>query len=67
MIGFPEFTYAKDRNDLEIKPNQYELRIDCPSGGINFDRFIYWPGEKYPSRIQGKPVECIRGWAYMHE
>jgi hypothetical protein len=67
MIGYPEFEYAKDRNDLKIKPNQYELRIACSSGGINFDRFIYWPGEKYPNRIQGKPVERIRGWAYVHE
>lgn len=67
MIGYPEFTYLKDHNDLEIKRGEYELRINCPSGGINFDRFIYWPSEKYPNRIQGKPVERIRGWAYVHE
>ena len=67
MIAYPEFEYWTDRNDLELKRGSYELRINCPSGGINFDRFIYWPGEKYPSRIQGKPVERIRGWAYVHE
>ena len=67
MIGYPEFTYAKDRNDLEAKPGSYELRINCPSGGINFDRFIYWPSQQYPRKIQHKPAERIGNWAYVHE
>ena len=53
MIAYPEFSYHKDRNDFQTKPDSYELRINCTSGGINFDRFIYWPSETYPDRIQG--------------
>jgi hypothetical protein len=67
MIGYPEFSYDKDHNDLETKPGEYELRIDCTSGALNWDRFIYWPSEKYPDRIQGNGVERIRAWAYVHE
>jgi hypothetical protein len=67
MIAYPEFTYWKDYNDIQAKPGEYELRIDCTSGGINFDRFIYWPSEEYPDRIQGNWVERIRSWGYVHE
>ncbi|MBS0202119.1 MAG: hypothetical protein JSS49_04405 [Planctomycetes bacterium] len=67
LIGYPEFEYRKDYHDIDPCPGEYELRIDCPSGGINFDRFIYWPSEVYPPRIQGNGVQRIRGWAYVHE
>ncbi|MGO9464446.1 MAG: hypothetical protein ACLQIB_28070 [Isosphaeraceae bacterium] len=67
MIAYPEFSYRKDRNDIQTTPGSYELRIDCTSGGINFDRFIYWPSETYPDRIQGNGVERIHKWAYVHE
>jgi hypothetical protein len=67
MIAYPEFSYRKDRNDIRTNPGSFELRIDCTSGGINFDRFIYWPSETYPDRIQGNGVERIYKWAYVHE
>jgi hypothetical protein len=67
MIAYPAFAYTKGHNDLEGKPGSYELRINCTSGGINFDRFIYWPSEVYPDQIQENGVERIRGWAYVHE
>lgn len=67
LIAYPEFRYTKDRNDLEVRPGQYELRINCSSGGINFDRFVYWPSEKYPDRIQGNGISRIGAWAYLHE
>jgi hypothetical protein len=67
MIAYPEFSYRKDRNDFQTNPGSYELRIDCTSGGINFDRFIYWPSETYPDRLQGNGVERIHKWAYVHE
>jgi hypothetical protein len=67
MIGYPEFSYKNGYNDIQINPDGYELRINCSSGGINFDRFIYWPSETYPERIQGNGVERIGTWAYVHE
>jgi hypothetical protein len=67
LIAYPRFDYWKDRHDQEVAPGEYELRIFCPSGGINFDRFIYWPSQNYPPRIQGNGISRIGAWAYMHE
>lgn len=67
LIGYPEFDYRPGHNDIAAVPDSYELRIDCPSGGINFDRFIYWPSETYPAWIQGNWTERIGAWAYVHE
>ena len=67
LVGYPEFTYRKGYNDLRQVENSFELRISCPSGGINFDRFIYWPSERYPDRIQGNGIEKIGSWVYVHE
>ncbi|MHC5539814.1 hypothetical protein ACYOEI_16465 [Singulisphaera rosea] len=67
MIGYPDWIYSKGRNDLDRKPDTYELKINCPSGIFNFDWFIYWPSENYPKRIQDNGVERIRTWAYIHE
>lgn len=67
LIGYPEFTYHNGHNDISVVPDSYELRIDCPSGGINFDRFIYWPSETYPKTIQGNGTEKIGPWVYVHE
>lgn len=67
LIAYPEFSYLKDRNDLQSRPDTYELRIDCTSGPLNFDRFIYWPSEICPDLIQDKHAERIRAWVYIHE
>ncbi len=67
MIAYPEFKYRRDYHDLQPKPGEYELRIDCSSGWINWDRFIYWPSEEYPDQIQGNGVERMGTWAYVHE
>jgi hypothetical protein len=67
MIAYPQFLYSKDRNDIQTNPGSYGLRIEYTSGGINFDRFIYWPSETYPDTIKDNWVERIHKWAYVHE
>lgn len=67
LVGYPEFTYRNGYNDIVLVPDSYELRINCSSGGINFDRFIYWPSETYPPIIQGNWTEPIGAWVYVHE
>lgn len=67
MIAYPTFDYARDRNDIQVVAESYDLRIWCSCHPVNFDRFLYWPSETYPDRIQDKPVERIRQWAYVHE
>jgi hypothetical protein len=67
MIAYPEFSYRKDCNDNQPSPGSYDLRIECTNGPLNFDRFIYWPSETYPDRIQDKVAERIHKWVYVHE
>lgn len=67
LIAYPTLDYAKDRNDNQAVAGSYDLRIWCSTLPVNFDRFLYWPSETYPDRIQDKPVERIRQWAYVHE
>ena len=67
LIGYPDYKYRRGFNDLEERPGDYELYIPCPFGLIDFDRFIYWPSEKYPDTLQGNGVERIGRWAYIHE
>lgn len=67
LVGYPEFTYLNGYNDIAAVPDSYELRINCNSGVINFDRFIYWPSETYPPIIQGNWTEPIGVWVYVHE
>ena len=44
----------------------WELRINCPTGLLNHDTFIYWPTQKYPQHLYGGNTESIGGWAYVH-
>jgi hypothetical protein len=45
----------------------WELKVDCPTGYINWDVFFYWPTKAYPNHIYGGSVERINDWAYVHE
>lgn len=69
LLGYPEFYYHKadEENDWIRGNAEFELGIECTSGGINFDRFFYWPSEQYPDFIYGGSVERIANWAYVHE
>jgi len=44
----------------------WELRINCPTGLLNHDTFVYWPTQAYPQRLYGGKTELIDGWAYVH-
>jgi hypothetical protein len=44
----------------------WELRINCPTGLLNHDTFVYWPTGKYPQHLYGGTIEPISRWAYVH-
>ena len=46
---------------------EWELRVPCSLGILNWDVFFYWPRETYPDYIYGGSVERIGKWAYVHE
>ena len=44
----------------------WELRINCPTGLLNHDTFVYWPTQKYPQHLYGGNTESIGRWVYVH-
>lgn len=66
MGAYPKYQYA-----LTTKTNQHgnpwAITIFTPSGGINFDQFMYWPLTNYPERGYGGWIERVGDWAYVHE
>lgn len=72
--AYPKFEYEilkphnKDYKELYKKHKAlYELRVNCPSGGLNWDCFFYWPSQDYPNHIYGGVTERIGKWVYVHE
>lgn len=44
----------------------WELRINCPTGLLNHDTFVYWPTEDYPEHLYGGHTESVGRWVYVH-
>lgn len=64
---YPDYEYEISPNEDWRPMKNYELRVPCPSGVINWDVFFYWPEGNYPENIYGGYVERIEDWAYVHE
>lgn len=65
MGAYPRYTYRVVRDGYDGNP--WILEVFTPSGFINFDKFIYYPLQNYPSHWCGQPLEPIRNWVYLHE
>ncbi|QIF02045.1 hypothetical protein [Roseimicrobium sp. ORNL1] len=68
IMAYPTYRYypkAKDSKDYEGNP--WILSVSTPSGGINFDEFLYFPLQNYPETGYGGGLQRIRDWAYLHE
>jgi hypothetical protein len=46
---------------------KFFLSNSTPSGGINFDSFLYLPLQNWPERGYGGVLQRIDDWAYVHE
>jgi hypothetical protein len=49
-----------------VQSPPWELRINCPTGLLNHDTFVYWPTQKYPQHLYGGNTEPIGRWVYVH-
>jgi hypothetical protein len=65
MGAYPDYRYSIPTNGYEGNP--WVLYVFTPSGGINFDQFMYFPLTNYPKRGYGGWLEQIGDWAYVHE
>jgi hypothetical protein len=67
MPAYPKWRYVVGEQARTWDDNPWVLYMDCSSGGINFDRFVYFPKQNYPEEGYGGQIERIQNWAYVHE
>lgn len=67
MMAYPDYRYYVGTNAASYEGNPWALVVHAPSGGINFDKFIYFPMQNYPTRGYGGSLERVEDWAYVHE
>lgn len=67
LASYPHYDYAMGDKLKDCDGNPWMLYVFTPSGGINFDQFIYLPLQNYPKYGYGGSVQRIGKWAYIHE
>lgn len=67
IMAYPDYRYEVGEDAKRYEGNPWVLRVSTPSGGINFDEFMYFPLRNYPSYGYGGSFERIGDWAYLHE
>ena len=67
MGAYPEYGYLAGEEAQRYDGNPWVIVIQTPSGGINWDLFIYFPLQNYHKRGYGGSLEIIKNWAYVHE
>jgi hypothetical protein len=67
MAAYPEYQYLAGAMAARFEQNPWILVVPAPSGGINFDEFLYFPLQNYPQQGYGGWLQRIGDWAYVHE
>jgi hypothetical protein len=67
MAAYPQYQYHVGQKAAHYDGNPWVLVVDTPSGGINFDTFMYFPRQNYPKTGYGGSLERISDWVYVHE
>ncbi|MEW6307208.1 MAG: hypothetical protein AB1705_27460 [Verrucomicrobiota bacterium] len=65
IAAYPEYRYSTAATNYHGNP--WVIIVFTPSGGINFDQFMYFPLTNYPKTGYGGWLERVGGWAYVHE
>jgi hypothetical protein len=65
MPAYSTYRYSTETNRWDGNP--WAVYVNCPSGGINFDMFMYFPMQNYPKQGYGGSLERVGTWAYVHE
>jgi len=67
MGAYPMYEYIVGEEARKHDNNPWVLYVFTPSGGLNWDMFMYFPNQNYPERGYGGSLERIGDWAYVHE
>lgn len=65
--AYPKYEYVSGDRAKRYQGNPWVIYVFTPSGGINFDQFMYFPLQNYPKKGYGGTLERIGDWAYVHE
>jgi len=55
MAAYPRYEYRSSARTADFDGNPWVLVVRTPSGGINFDQFLYYPLQNYPEEGYGAP------------
>ncbi|MGE0657511.1 MAG: hypothetical protein AB7P09_17980 [Pyrinomonadaceae bacterium] len=67
MGAYPAYRYSLLKDGVAYEGNPWVLRVDTPTGALNWDAFLYLPKQNYPTVGYGGVLERIEDWAYIHE
>ena len=68
MMAYPVYRYHTGADaEEQFAGNQWVLAIRTPSGGINYDRMLYFPKRNYNEYRFADDLELAGDWAYHHE
>jgi hypothetical protein len=67
LAAYPDYQYFVGDVARRYEQNPWILVVPTPSGGINFDEFLYFPLQNYPQRGYGGRLQRMGDWAYVHE
>jgi len=65
--AYPKYEYFVVKDHATYEGNAWVLRVDTPTGGLNWDAFLYFPKQNYPQVGYGGVLERVEDWAYVHE
>lgn len=65
--AYPDYRYYTGGQATHYDGNPWILTVFTPSGFINFDQFMYYPRQNYPSHWGGQRLQRVGDWAYVHE
>jgi len=67
MAAYPKYEYIVGEEAEKWENNPWVVYVETPSGGLNWDIFMYLPKQNYPQKGFGGVVEKVDDWAYVHE
>ncbi len=67
MAAYASYEYYVGAKAAGYDGNPWVLVVSTPSGGLNWDQFMYFALQNYPKTGYGGCLERISDWAYVHE
>ncbi len=67
IAAYPKFEYSIGDSEAARNGNPWMLYVSTPVTPLDWDMFVYFPNQNYPSSGYGGTLERVGKWAYVHE